>query len=106
MSSSCNIDEIPECIREIFKYPKAEDWFMVYYITRDKKIIASHSFLFRGRDRTYRQECVSDADGIFREVVVIYGGRTNRLRPHEGYSLREVEVGQRFYMSIKGEIIP
>jgi hypothetical protein len=106
MSSSCSIDEIPECIREIFNNPKAEEWFCVFYITRDKKIIAQHSFLFKGRDKTYRQRCVSAADGIFREAYIIFLGNTARYVPHEDYSLKEVEVGQHFYMSINGEIIP
>ncbi len=106
MSSSHSIEELPECIREIFDNPKAEDWFTVYYITRDKKIIAQHSFLYKGRDRIYRQECVSQADGYFHELYIIYLGQSARYQPNEGYSLDNVEVGQRFYMSINGEIVP
>lgn len=107
MSSSHNIDDpIPECVREIFNYPKAEDWFTVYYITRDRKIIANQQFLFKGRDRVYRQECMSEADGFFAEVCVVFKGRSVRHKPHKDYSLKEVTMGKPFYMSIKGELIP
>ena len=106
MLSSCSIDEIPECIREIFDNPAAEDWFAVYYITRDKKIIAQHQFLFKGRNQIYRQECVSAADGIFKEVYIIFRAQTARYEPDPDYSLKEVELGQRFYMTINGELIP
>ena len=104
--SSSSTEEIPECIREIFDNPLPEAWFDVYYIARDSKIIAQHKFLFKGRDINYKQECVSQADGIFAEVYVIFEGRTARRVPRKGYPLREVTLGQRFYISITGEIIP
>jgi hypothetical protein len=106
MSSSCSIDEIPECIREIFEHPLPEDWFVVFYITRDRKIITKQTFLFKGRDTDYQRKCVSEADGIFREVSIVHRARTARYSPQEGYSLRDVELGQQFYMTIKGDIIP
>jgi hypothetical protein len=108
MSSSSNIEDdlIPDCVREIFDNPAAEDWFVVYYLTRDKKVIAKHAFLFKGRDKSYRQKCVSAADGIFRYVYIIFKGQTARYHPAPEYSLKEVTMGQEFFMSIKGEIIP
>jgi uncharacterized protein (UPF0248 family) len=109
MSSSFSIDVgsyIPDVVREIFEHPKAEDWFVVYYLTRDKKVIAKHTFLFKGRDQRYQAKCVSDADGLFREVFIVYRGQTARYTPSKEYSLQTVEMGQHFYMTIQGEIIP
>jgi len=107
MSSSCSTkDFIPDSVREIFEHPKAEDWFVVYYITRDRKVIAKHTFLFKGRDKRYQAKCVSDADGLFREVFIIFRAQTARYTPSKEYSLQTVEMGQHFYMTIQGEIIP
>lgn len=100
------IDYIPGSVREIFEHPKAEDWFVVFYLTRDRKIITKQTFLFEGIEQTYRRECVSEADGLFREVFIVYRGQTARYTPDKGYSLTTVVMGQPFYMTIKGDIIP
>jgi hypothetical protein len=109
MSSSFSIDVgsfIPDSVREIFNNPKAEDWFVVFYLTRDRKIITKQTFLFEGIEQTYRRECVSEVDGIFREVFIVYRGQTARYQPDDEYSLQNVVMGQPFYMTIKGDIIP
>lgn len=109
MSSSFSIDigsYIPDSVREIFDNPKAEDWFVVFYLTRDRKIITKQTFLFEGKDKRYQRKCVSEVDGIFREVFIVYRAQTARYTPNKEYSLKEVEMGQPFYMTIKGEIIP
>ncbi len=109
MSSSFSIDvgsHIPDSVRKIFDNPKAEDWFVVFYLTRDRKIITKQTFLFEGIEQTYRRECVSEVDGIFREVFIVYRGQTARYQPDDAYSLQNVVMGQPFYMTIKGDIIP
>lgn len=106
MSSSSSTDLIPEKIRRIFDETDTDKWFVVYYITKHSEIITRASFFFEGRDKTYTEECESSVDGSLARVVIVHRAKVAHYETNDSYPVADLVKGERFKMTIKGEIIP
>jgi hypothetical protein len=106
MSSSCSTDFIPEKIRRIFDEADTDKWFIVYYITKHSEIITRVAFFFEGRDKTYVEECESAVNGSLARVVIVYKAKVAHYETNDSCPIADLVKGERFKMTIKGEIIP
>ncbi len=106
MSSFCSTDLIPEKIRRIFDEPDTDKWFIVYYITKNSEIITRVAFFFEGRDKTYVQECESAINGSLARVVIVYRAKVAHYETNDNAPVSDLVKGERFKMTINGEIIP
>ena len=106
MSSFCSTDHIPEKIRRIFDEPNTDKWVIVYYLTKHSEIICRVAFFFEGRDKTYIEECESSVDGSLARVVIVYRAKVAHYETKDNAPVHDLVKGERFNMTIKGEIIP
>jgi hypothetical protein len=106
MSSSCSTDLIPEKIRRIFDEADTDKWFIVYYITKHSEIITRVAFFFEGRDKTYVEECESSVNGSLARVVIVYRAKVAHYETNDNAPVADLVKGERFKMTIRGEIIP
>ena len=106
MSSSSSTDLIPEKIRRIFDEADTDKWFIVYYITKHSEIITRVAFFFEGREKTYVEECESSVNGALARVVIVYRAKVAHYETNDSYPTADLVKGERFKMTIKGEIIP
>jgi hypothetical protein len=106
MSSSCSTDFIPEKIRRIFEEADTDKWVIVYYITKHSEIICRVAFFFEGRDKVYEEECESSIDGSLARVVIVYRAKVAHYEVNDSAPRHDLVKGERFKMTIQGEIIP
>lgn len=106
MSCFSSTDLIPKKIRRIFDEADTDKWVIVYYITGKSEIIARAAFFFEGRDKTYIEECEANVDGRLSRVVIVYRAKVAHYEVNDSAPVSIVKKGERFKMTIKGEIIP
>jgi len=106
MSSSSSTNFIPEKIRRIFEEADTDKWVIVYYLTEHSEIIARVAFFYEGRDKTYIEECESSVNGTLARVVIVYRAKVAHYEVNDDAPVRKVVKGERFKLTIKGEIIP
>lgn len=104
--SSSSIDQIPEKIRRIFDETDTDKWVIVFYLTKHSEIIARVAFFYEGHDRVYKETCESAVDGSLARVVVVFKSKSVSYTTRKSHPVKDLKKGERFLMTIRGEIIP